>query len=58
MPAILSSDNRETWLTGALEEARSVLRQYPQECMVPHAVSTRVNSPRNNDPELIEAVGG
>jgi hypothetical protein len=37
-------------------EAKAVLKAYPQECMVAYQVSTRVNSPNNNDPVLIEPV--
>jgi putative SOS response-associated peptidase YedK len=32
-------------------------RPLPQDCMVTSQVSTRVNSPKNNDPSLIEKVG-
>jgi putative SOS response-associated peptidase YedK len=56
MPAILAKEDREQWLTGSAVDARVVLKQYPQECMVTYQVSTRVNSPKNNDPALIEPV--
>ena len=56
MPALLSKEDREQWLTGSGAEARAALKPYPQECMVAYQVSTRVNSPRNNDPTLIEPV--
>jgi len=57
MPALLSREDREAWLAGSQTQARSVLRQYPQECMVHYEVSTRVNSPKNNDADLIEPSG-
>jgi putative SOS response-associated peptidase YedK len=56
MPAILRREDQEAWLGGSLQEARSVLAPYPADLMVAHPVSTRVNSVRNNDPELIEPI--
>jgi putative SOS response-associated peptidase YedK len=58
MPAILRREDHEAWLGGSLDEARAVLRQYPADSMYAYAVSTRVNSPKNNSPELLEAVKG
>jgi putative SOS response-associated peptidase YedK len=55
MPAILAKEDREAWLTGSAEEAWSTLKAYPDEHMVAWPVSTRVNSPKNNDAELIVA---
>lgn len=54
MPAILRHEDWQTWLSGSAEEARELLRQYPSGLMVAHPVSTRVNSPKNEGPELIE----
>jgi putative SOS response-associated peptidase YedK len=54
MPAILRKEDREAWLTGTIDEARSVLKPYPSELMVAYQVSPRVNSPRNNDERLLE----
>jgi putative SOS response-associated peptidase YedK len=54
MPAILREEDHEAWLNGTLDEARGVLRQYPSDLMVAYKVSNRVNSPKNNSPELIE----
>lgn len=56
MPAILHRDEYELWLRGSLARARSLLRTYPQERMVAHAVSPRVNSLEYNDEELIKPV--
>ena len=56
MPALLAKEDREPWLTGSAAEAKAVLKPYPQECMVAHQVSTRVNSPKNDDAALIEPV--
>ena len=56
MPAILRRDDQAAWLRGTPAEARAVLRPYPSDLMVAHRVSTRVNSVRNNSPELIEPI--
>jgi len=54
MPAILRKEDHEAWLQGSLEDARAVLRQYPADVMTGHPVSTRVNTPKNDDEKLIE----
>jgi len=54
MPAILSKDDREAWLTGSPDEAWATLKPYPEDHMVAWPVSTRVNTPKNNDAKLIE----
>ena len=56
MPAILRREDQEAWLAGSVDDARSVLKQYEAELMVAYEVSTRVNSPKNNDPTLIDPV--
>ncbi len=56
MPAILSSADREAWLEGNAEQARAALRPYPDDLLYAHRVSPQVNSPRNNDAELIRPV--
>ena len=54
MPAILGRGQHDAWLTGASDSARAALAPYPDEQMSAYAVSTRVNSPRNNDEKLID----
>jgi putative SOS response-associated peptidase YedK len=54
MPAILRREDHEAWLTGTIDDAREVLQPYPSELMVAYEVSPRVNSPRNNDEQLVE----
>jgi len=56
MPAILRREDQETWLKGTMAQARALLAPYPADLMVAHPVSTRVNSVRNNGPELIEPI--
>jgi putative SOS response-associated peptidase YedK len=53
MPAILSKEDREAWLTGSADEAWATLRPYPHDHMLAWPVSTRVNAPKNNDAGLI-----
>jgi putative SOS response-associated peptidase YedK len=54
MPAIIRPEDRDIWLNGSVEEARGVLKPYPSEMMSAYEVSARVNSVKNNSPELIE----
>ncbi len=54
MPAILRRDDWNAWLQGSMEEAKAVLQPYPAARMSAYEVSTRVNSPKNNDETLIE----
>ena len=56
MPAILRLEDRAAWLEGSLEEARAALVPYPADLMVAYEVSSRVNSVKNNSPDLIEPV--
>jgi putative SOS response-associated peptidase YedK len=58
MPAILRPEDYEAWLEGTSDEARSVLEQFPSERMEAYEVSTKVNSPKNDEPDLIEPVTG
>jgi len=53
MPAILRREDYETWLTAPAAEARELLQPYPQERMVTHPVSPRVNSLQSDDEWLI-----
>ena len=56
MPAILRREDHDAWLGTDAEAALACLQPYPAARMAAHPVSTRVNSPRNNDLELIAAV--
>jgi putative SOS response-associated peptidase YedK len=58
MPAILRKEDHEAWLGGTINEARAALRQYSADVMYAYAVSSRVNSPKNNSPELLEPIKG
>jgi putative SOS response-associated peptidase YedK len=56
MPAILTREDREAWLSGSAEEAWAILKPYPDEHMVAWPVSTRVNKPANDNAQLTEPV--
>jgi putative SOS response-associated peptidase YedK len=56
MPAILAKEDRDIWLGGTPQEALAVIKPYPDAHMLAMPVSTRVNSPKNNDAQLIDAM--
>ena len=56
MPAILRRKDYSTWLSGTPVQAKSVLHTYPDEWMVAHPVSPKINSPRYNDITLIRPI--
>ena len=58
MAVILDSSEEETWLRGDPDEAAALLDPYPADELTAYPVSTRVNSPGVDAPELIEPVGG
>lgn len=57
MPVILPADAYALWLDPSVEDVdclQPLLRPYPAEAMRTRAVSTLVNSPRNDSPDLLE----
>jgi putative SOS response-associated peptidase YedK len=54
MPGIVRAEDRDTWLSGTPKEAHALLKPYPSGLMVAYEVSTRVNSVKNNSPDLLE----
>ena len=54
MPAILQSQDIDAWLSAPLDQARAALKPYPSDSMVAWPVSSRVNTPKNDDAQLIE----
>jgi putative SOS response-associated peptidase YedK len=55
MPVILPPETHDQWLSE--EAGKEVLRPYPAGAMKVMRVSTRINKPENNDPELLEEEG-
>lgn len=54
MPAMLTPEDCGIWLEGSPEEARAALVPFPADQMDAYPVSSKVNSPRNDDPTLVE----
>ncbi|HUJ00802.1 MAG TPA: SOS response-associated peptidase [Usitatibacter sp.] len=52
MPAILAEADIDAWLSGSIEDARKLLRPYPEEAMRERVVSRALNNPRNEFPEV------
>ena len=57
MPAILDRNDYAVWLTAAPAVAKTVLKPLPQQHMLAHAVSPRINSFRYDDEHLIRPIG-
>jgi len=57
MPAILAREDREVWLTGTSDQAFRAIKQYPDNHMIATPVSKRVNTPKNNDRDLVAPIG-
>ena len=59
MPVIIDPDDYGSWLDGgaaATDRARALLKPYPGEAMVAYPVSTRVNNPKHDDAQCLEAI--
>lgn len=56
MPAILRREDYQTWLSGTTAKAKAVLLPFPNDRMLTHPVSPRINRPDDDDPSLIQAV--
>lgn len=54
MPVVLERDEEETWLHGAADEALEVCGPYDGDDMEAYDISTTVNNPSNEGPELVE----
>jgi putative SOS response-associated peptidase YedK len=58
MPCILNLEQKSDWLDIDLPEevASEMLKQYPSSKMKMYEVSPKVNSPKNNTPDLVKPV--
>jgi putative SOS response-associated peptidase YedK len=56
MPVILSPDDEATWLNpeATPAQAQACLKPFPAHLLRIAAVSSKVNSPTNNSPELLQ----
>jgi putative SOS response-associated peptidase YedK len=55
MPAILHRGDFDRWL-GSEPDPRDLLRSFPSEAMRMWPISTRVNSPNNDDEKLLDEI--
>jgi putative SOS response-associated peptidase YedK len=61
MPVILSPEDYRLWLDPTITKAeplQALLRPYPAEAMEAYPVSARVNSPKNDAPDLLNSLSG
>ena len=59
MPVILAPDAYDAWLaaeSGSRDDALGLLRPFAEAPMAFYRVSTRVNSPRNDDPDCLAPI--
>ena len=56
MPVIVRPAAYDRWLANIEPDPRDLLEPYPSEAMKIWPVSTRVNSPKNDDPDLLAPV--
>jgi putative SOS response-associated peptidase YedK len=56
MPVILSSKDYDRWLSPVEPDPRDLLKPSPSEPLTMWPISTRVNSPENDDPSIMEPV--
>jgi putative SOS response-associated peptidase YedK len=54
MPVIIAPEDQTRWLEGTHDDAQALLKPSPAELLMCHPVSTRVNSPRNNEAACIQ----
>ena len=56
MPVIMPREHEEIWLDAHAEHEalKEILKPYDASLMNAHPVSTRVNSPRNDSPDILE----
>ncbi|WP_101297319.1 SOS response-associated peptidase [Halegenticoccus soli] len=58
MAVVLAPDEEREWLTADPDDAAALLDPHPDDEMIAYPVSTRVNSPANDAPDLIEPIEG
>jgi len=56
MPVILAAEDYARWLDVAQPKGAELLRPYPADEMMAYPVSTRVNTPKNDDAQLLERI--
>lgn len=56
MPVIIAEKDQARWLSPQETDPAELIRPYPAHLMKMWPISTRVNSPRNDDPEILQPV--
>jgi putative SOS response-associated peptidase YedK len=57
MPVVIGPEDRNLWLNGEdPQELQALLRPFPSELMTMRPVSMKVNSPKNDNPDLLAPV--
>lgn len=54
MPVILPQEREQQWLTADPDERQLLCEPYPSDDLAAYPISTRVNNPVNDDPQIIE----
>jgi len=54
VPVVLPRDAESEWLSAGRDERKKLCQPYPKDDPVAYEISTRVNSPGNEGPEVIE----
>jgi putative SOS response-associated peptidase YedK len=54
MPVVIGPEDRERWLKGP--DHKNLLKSYPSERMTMWPVSPKLNSPKNDSPDLLEPI--
>ena len=57
MPVVLPSDEEDAWLNGDPDERADLCQAYPGEDLDAYEISTTINNPGNDRPEVIEPLG-
>ena len=54
MPVVLPKDAESDWLTADPDTRKRLCQPYPKDDLDAYEISTRVNNPGNDDPQVIE----
>jgi putative SOS response-associated peptidase YedK len=58
MPVILAPKDYDRWLSPLEPDPRDLLKPYPSAPLAMWRISTRVNSPENDDPSIMDPIDG
>ncbi len=54
MPVVLPQDAESDWLAADPDTRKELCQPYPKDDLDAYEISTRVNNPGNDDPQIIE----